>query len=236
MTASPVDPAARAWGARLALWWCDAVTRTAPAEEAASRRGEIASDVHEQAADEHASGAGGWAVSRGIAGRCLRGVPADLSWRIGLERRGTRLRWQLEHPCTPLSALLAICVPINLLADLARQRLALAGPLPDALWAGTLGLSWLILAVAAGALAWRLVAVVRRVGFAPLPLGRLARCRRVVTLAIAIAWSCSAIGRFSENGFLAELATVAWAGVGLGLIAQIVLAAISITTRLARRP
>lgn len=64
-------------GDRLALWWVDRYTRGLAEHVRAERRAEIASDVR-----EHRAAAGSApAVDLAIASRCLRGVPADLSWR-----------------------------------------------------------------------------------------------------------------------------------------------------------
>jgi hypothetical protein len=64
-------------GERLALWWVDRYTRGLPDAEREARRAEIASDVWEHRA---AAGAAP-GVQLATASRCLRGVPADLSWR-----------------------------------------------------------------------------------------------------------------------------------------------------------
>lgn len=64
-------------GERLALWWVDRYTRGLPAGTREDRRAELASDVWEHRAD----GGEGLATQLAIACRCLRGVPADLSWR-----------------------------------------------------------------------------------------------------------------------------------------------------------
>ena len=82
-------------GERLALWWVDRYTRGLGADVRAERRAEIASDVW-----EHRAAAGSApAVELAIASRCLRGVPADLSWRRARARgrralpsRGSLLR------------------------------------------------------------------------------------------------------------------------------------------------
>lgn len=64
-------------GERLALWWVDRYTRGLAEDVRAERRAEIASDVW-----EHRAAVGSApAVELAIASRCLRGVPADLSWR-----------------------------------------------------------------------------------------------------------------------------------------------------------
>jgi hypothetical protein len=88
--------------ASFADWWTRAYTRGLPTEVSAERRAEIASDVFEQYADDGAARATGTA----IVGRTLRGVPADLSWRIE-ERRMLRNHRLSETRPTGLRALWA---------------------------------------------------------------------------------------------------------------------------------
>jgi hypothetical protein len=60
---------------RWATRWCDWYTSGLLPDAASDRRAELASDLHDQAADE--------ASQADVASRWLRGVPADLSWRRG---------------------------------------------------------------------------------------------------------------------------------------------------------
>lgn len=70
-------------GERLVLWWVDRYTRGLQPETRAERRAEIASDLW-----EHRRGAGeSMATQLAILSRCLRGAPADLSWRRSRVRR-----------------------------------------------------------------------------------------------------------------------------------------------------
>lgn len=70
-------------GERLARWWVGLYTRGLPQGLRDERRGEVASDVW-----EHRAAAGDrWATQLAIVSRCLRGVPADLSWRRARLRR-----------------------------------------------------------------------------------------------------------------------------------------------------
>lgn len=66
-------------GARLTTAWSRAYTYRLPVDVAASRRDEIAADLHDQLAD--AGPVRTTVVSRDIAVRMLLGVAADLSWR-----------------------------------------------------------------------------------------------------------------------------------------------------------
>ncbi len=72
-------------GERLALWWVDRYTRDLAEDVRAERRAEIESDVW-----EHRAAARGSRAQIAIASRCLRGVPADLSWRRA-RARGRRM-------------------------------------------------------------------------------------------------------------------------------------------------
>lgn len=69
-------------GVRLALWWVDRYTRGLPATARAERRAEVASDVWEH----RASSGDTWPAQLAIASRCVRGIPADLSWRRSCAR------------------------------------------------------------------------------------------------------------------------------------------------------
>ncbi len=71
---------------RLALWWVDRYTRGVPDAARAQRRAEIASDLWEHRAAEGA----GSRAELAVLSRCVRGIPADLSWRRS-RRRGRRL-------------------------------------------------------------------------------------------------------------------------------------------------
>lgn len=68
--------------ARLALWWVDRYTCGLPDAERTARRDEIASDLWEQRTDTGARRSKDLAV----LSRCVRGIPADLSWRRALRR------------------------------------------------------------------------------------------------------------------------------------------------------
>lgn len=70
-------------GDRLALWWVDRYTRGLQPDTRAERRAEIASDVWEQ----RNAASDTWSTQFAIVSRCLRGIPADLSWRRSRRRR-----------------------------------------------------------------------------------------------------------------------------------------------------
>ena len=68
---------------RLALWWVDLYTRGLTAAARGDRRAELESDIWEQRAAPGASKA----TQLAILSRCVRGVPADLSWRRAQRHR-----------------------------------------------------------------------------------------------------------------------------------------------------
>ena len=96
-------------GARIALGWVRVYTRGADPGSGARRAAEIASDVWEH---EHAADPGGRAraaVDAEILLRCLRGVPADLSWRLRHRpaARGTTMARVVRSALVIVAALLA---------------------------------------------------------------------------------------------------------------------------------
>ena len=62
---------------QLAIWWTDRYTRGLPEATRVDRCAELASDVWEH----HAAFGTSPHTELAIAWRCLRGIPADLSWR-----------------------------------------------------------------------------------------------------------------------------------------------------------
>jgi hypothetical protein len=77
-------------GPRMCAAWVRWYTRRLPADVAAARRDELASDVWEHAADACQARRSGWAIDVEVIGRVLSGVPADLSWRRGVLRSQRR--------------------------------------------------------------------------------------------------------------------------------------------------
>ena len=73
-------------GDRVTLGWVRLYTRGLPGRARADRRAEIASDLWEQ----RATSGRRLAIELAILSRCLRGIPADLSWRRS-RRRGQRM-------------------------------------------------------------------------------------------------------------------------------------------------
>ena len=218
-------------GERVATSWVDALTRTAPEQEAADRRAEIRSDVHEQLAVDAAAGLSGRRTAWAVAGRVLRGVPADLWWRAGLEAAPARLRWHLRNPGTVATALLVVTLPLNLLADSVPERLPGLRPLYATLWGLTFIVAWILLGLAAAALAARLVpgfleGVPRVVG-----LSAFAHARRGVLTVSAVCLAVSAVSRLSGDRVFQLLSTAGWMGFGLSVVAYVVLVLVSVLTR-----
>jgi hypothetical protein len=204
----------RPWGPRLAAWWVGAYTATAPEQDAADRRAEIAADV----ADELRTGDDRTLLSRRISGRVLRGVAADLLWRISVERAPGRAAWHLAHPSALLGALTALLLPLVLIGD------ALRGP-----WAATFGralglvdgavvlLSAAILSVAITALLRRLTDRTRSPRAGP-PRNPLRTARHWAGVAMCVAGATAAIWRFVPGPW-GQVAAVSWAAFGLALVA-----------------
>lgn len=192
-------------GARFATWWARTLTRTAESGIAYDRRAEIASDVHEQLTqawgrDELSAG------SRSVVARVLRGMPADLAWRAGLELRPNRFSWHLRNPSTAITTLLVAMIPFNVAAEANAAAEPVAprywtlfdygGPL----WAVTQLVGGVILLFALLSLGSR---VSRRwIGEAPRfePQSRLERARRFNTAALGVSLAGSAVFRFGALG------------------------------------
>jgi hypothetical protein len=61
--------------------WVRLYTRDLPAPVARRRVEEIEADVHDHVAHERARGTADHRIARGLAGRMVRGLPADAAWR-----------------------------------------------------------------------------------------------------------------------------------------------------------
>lgn len=197
-------------GARLAVWWVDAITRTAPESVAADRRAEIRSDVFEQREAGAAGGVATQQIQRAIVGRVLRGVPADLAWRLSVELTAERWRWHLRNTATVITVLMVVMLPINAVADSVPSRLPGLLSIYSAVWGLTFLVGWIQIGVAGAAVAARLVP-----GFldgvpdvSALPL--LVRARRRVLTVMGVALAVSAVGRLSESEAFSRIAGVGW--------------------------
>lgn len=213
-------------GARIAAWWVHVLTRTAEPTAGRDRRAEIASDVHEQLTDAWEQGALA-AGSRSVVGRVVRGVPADLIWRIGLEARPGRLAWHLRNPSTALTSAFLVMVPVNQMADSAwpGERHFVGYRIP--LWVATEVLGAALLAFGL----WAALARVRRRWMAGAEKyhsrSRAERMRRAVTAFMAVSWAGSAVFRF---GFVEPIGAVFWGLFWLGLLVYLAVVVGSVGT------
>lgn len=200
------------WAARLATWWVGRYTGTAPAEVGAERRAEMRSDVHDHLAHARANGVGTRTASVSVLGRALRGVVADIAWRLQVERVPGRREWHVANPSTVLGVLFTVLVPVTLVLDGAR------GPAPGlAVVEGLLALPSMLLG--ALALSFALVAAVRHLRTWPLrPHSRgFGAVRRAALCWMCALWAAAALWRFLDDP-LARLASAAWLGFGIALL------------------
>ena len=214
-------------GARVANGWTQAITRTAEPNTALDRRAEIASDVHEQltdAWDRDALPAG----SRSVVARVVRGMPADITWRVGLELRPSRFAWHLRNPSTAISTLFVAMIPLNVAAD-SNLHAAAAGdrswPLLDyrvPLWVATDFVGGCILLFAVLALATRVWPRWAAETEPFTPRSRLERARRCTTAALGVALAGSAVFRFGAFSMVGGAFWVAFAAGVLVYVALLV--------------
>lgn len=217
-------------GARVAHWWADVITRTADGSTARDRRAEIASDVHEQLADawhRDALKAG----SRAVVGRVVRGMPADIVWRTGLEVRPSRFTWHLRNPSTAITSLFVVMFPVSMAADA-----ALPGdrpwPLLDhgiPLWVANFFLGGCILLIAVLALATRLSPSATSGAERFQPRSRLERARRCATAMLGVTLAGSAVLRF---GALDLVSGVLWFAFAACVLIYLALIALTFGVRL----
>ncbi len=206
MTARPNRPP------RLVAWWVERYTATAPEPDGADRRAEVHSDLHEQLAAADRSGVALRRAAMAIGGRTLRGVPADIAWRLGTEMRPGRLEWHLAHPSVLLGFLLVLLVPTSTMLDAAQGGatwLAPASvvlvPLLSILGCCALGFA----AVAAGRFLLRRSA-------RPGARGR-GWLRRAAVCWMSPSWAAAGLWRFDAEP-LEAVAALAWAGFGVAFL------------------
>lgn len=194
-------------GARVAAWWVETITRTAERSVALDRRAEICSDTHDQLSDAWCRGALA-AESRAVIGRVIRGVPADIAWRVGLEIRMSRFAWHLRNPSTAITSLFVVMLPLNVAADSAlpqgRSSL-LAYRIP--LWVATNFVGGCILLFAVLAFASRVRPRWAAGAEQFQSRSRLEAARRCATAALGVTLAGSAVFRF---GALALVGGVFW--------------------------
>jgi len=76
--------------AALVARWVRFYTRNLPSPTAERRIGEIDADLHDHVAHERAHGTEDRRIALGLAGRMVRGIAADVSWRRTVARSSTR--------------------------------------------------------------------------------------------------------------------------------------------------
>lgn len=110
-------------GDRMILWWTDRYTRGLPAEVRSERIDEIRSDVWEH---RRAFGATRSTLFAALS-RCLRGVPADLTWRRSQRARGRHVSPSLACALRGGGWFLALASYLVLLGMYAYNATALVG-------------------------------------------------------------------------------------------------------------
>ncbi len=200
---------------RVVLAWVERYTATAPEPDRSDRRAEIRSDVH----DQLTHGGTGDSPSR-ILLRAARGVPADLSWRLSIEIRPERLSWHVSNPGTALAALLLPMVILALVIDAARGAPWLE---PASLVAGAVFLPMSAVVVGVG-----LVGVARWCGRPRIP--GLAAARRLTMAATTLTWAVAGLWRFAP-GPLEAVSALAWAGVGVSVVAYAAVVVFSVVAK-----
>jgi hypothetical protein len=93
-------------GSRFSNWWAAAYTLGLAARVRDVRRAEIASDTWDQHDEESRAGRSSFAIAMSMLSRTLRGVPADVLWRINVEGPKMDIRIPLEK----LAGVLAIAL------------------------------------------------------------------------------------------------------------------------------
>jgi hypothetical protein len=209
------------WGARWAGRWVAVYTAAAPAWQAADRRAEVAADV----ADElRATGPEG---SGRVVSRLLRGMPADLAWRLSVEFSSGRAAWHLAHPVALIGALTVLSVPFIAVGDLVRRTATSTSRLA-AIVHGAVAL------LAAAVVTMAFTGLVRRLADRRPLLGSgrpiLARVRRLAGVAACVAWALAALWRFVP-GWGSRVSAAAWGAFGVCVVVWAVLAC---AARLAR--
>ncbi len=208
---------AGAWAGRVTRRWVALYTRTAPIGDAADRRAEMESDLFDQASACNARSASSRQMNSELLGRAVRGIPADIGWRLEVEQAPGRLRWHVRHPSTVLLATWAFLLPINQLADVRaadEARWSAAG----LLGAATVALGAFLIAFAIVSLAVRGPAGLR-------PRRSTARDVRVdVLCGMAVAYAVSGIWRFAPDP-LQAIANAGYVAFGLLLVLYLMLVA-----------
>ncbi|MGE0228992.1 MAG: DUF4386 family protein [Dehalococcoidia bacterium] len=101
------------FGAALARWWLRLYTAGLPPRLRERRELELESDLHEHQADRLTGDASETVVGLEIVGRVVRGVPADLAWRMQLEAPPMELKIPAERVTGALILALLVLIPVS---------------------------------------------------------------------------------------------------------------------------
>lgn len=117
-------------GARIGQRWVQLYTSRLPTEEADQRRDEILSDLWEHHNESTQSGHSQRRHNLEVIERVLSGIPADLSWRRGIQR--SQLRPDPGDPMTTQQT-----IPRSTLALIVVASLGIIAPFPFLVLLGT---------------------------------------------------------------------------------------------------
>jgi hypothetical protein len=195
-------------------------TATTDPQLARERRDELRADLHDHLQQGLAAGAGTGQLSRAMLGRTLRGVGADVLWRVEAEWARDGLRSLAAEPVTVLGALFVTLLPISLLADASRRFEFVPAEVREAL---TLACGTLY----TFAVAYTLVAAGMRTIGARRSSARLLRHRlsRTLRLVMFASFALSGIWRFAPDPF-GQISAWAWAMFGVSLVANVLVWAV----------
>lgn len=215
-------------GARFASWWAAAITRTAGRGAGLDRREEIASDVHEQLTEALSRG-DLFRGSRSVLSRVVRGVPADIAWRVGLELSPTRSAWHLRNPSTAITTLFVVMFPVTMVADSSGRRSSQLVDYRIPLWILTDAVGCCVLLFASLALMARLRQRWMTGAARFVARSRLERLRRCATAVLGVAWAGSSVFRF---GAVSSIGAGFWGAFGLCLLGYLLLLVLTLGSRI----
>jgi hypothetical protein len=203
------------FGGRVALWWVGAYTATTDPQLACERREELWADLHDHLQQGLAAGTDPGQLSRAMLGRSMRGVGADVGWRVEAEWARDGLRSLAAEPVTVLGALFVALLPLTVLADLARRFTLVPVEVREGVTVACGGLYTV-------AVAYTLVAAGMRAVGGPRSPARALRHRlvRLLRLVMFASFALSGIWRFAPDPF-GQLSAWAWAVFGVSLVANV---------------